>query len=128
MTAHDPAVVLCVSAEQLSLAVRALVLQSEGYDVVSASTLEDALSLAAERQPDVIICDQSFGKGSGIAAAKCLKELNQNTPILLITDIMDATPQTLSVDAYMTKIDGPEAFLRNVAALLERPQNSIYAA
>jgi DNA-binding response OmpR family regulator len=128
MTARNPAVVLCVAAEQLSLSIRGLVLQSEGYQVISASTFEDALRLAVERHPDVIVCEQPFGKGSGIALAKGLKELNPNTPILLITGLTEAAPQTLAVDAYMTKIDGPEAFLKNVAALLERSRSGTHAA
>jgi len=128
MTAQKPAVVLCVAAEQLSLSVRGLVLQSEGYRVVSASTFEDALRLAAERRPDVITCEQPFGKGSGLELVKCLKEVNPKTPILLITEVMESIPQTLAVDAYMTKIDGPEAFLRNVAALLESAHSGSHAA
>jgi hypothetical protein len=50
--------------------------------------------------------------------ATALKEVRPNTPILLITGVMEAVPQTLAVDAIMTKIDGPEALLLNVGALL----------
>jgi two-component system response regulator GlrR len=119
MTTQNGAVVLCVAAEQVSLSVRGLVLQSEGYSVISASTPEDALRLSAQRQPDVIICEHPLGKGNGVEVAKRLKEVNPDTPILLITDPMDSIPQTLAVDAYMTKIDGPQALLRSVAALLD---------
>jgi CheY-like chemotaxis protein len=124
MTDQRTAVVLSVAAEQLSLTVRGLVLQSEGYEVLSASTLEDALRLAASRNPGLIVCEQPFGKLSGIQLAETLKQLNPKTPILLITGVMDSIPQTVSVDAIMTKIDGPEAFLRNVAALLEHSKES----
>jgi len=122
------ATILAVAADQLTLAVRGLVLQSEGYEVISASTGEDAMRLAATRNPDLIICEQSFGKENGLALAECLKQLQPETPILLITGLMDALPQTLSVDAVMTKIDGPEAFLQNVAALLESPPGTQKAA
>jgi CheY-like chemotaxis protein len=128
MTTQKGAVVLCVAAEQLSLSVRGLVLQSEGYSVISASTPEDALRLSAQRQPDVIVCEQPFGKGNSAALAKRLKEVNPDTPILLITDLMDSIPQTLAVDAYMTKIDGPQALLRNVAALLKSSKSDTHAA
>jgi len=46
MTDNNP-IVLCIAAEQLSLAVRGLVLQSEGYRVVSASNFEDAMRFGA---------------------------------------------------------------------------------
>lgn len=117
MTASN-SIVLCISAEQLSLAVRGLVLQSEGYRVISASNFEDAMRFAALHLPDLIICEQPLGKESGLALAEALKQALPSTPILLITGVMEPFPQTLSVDAMMTKIDGPEAFLRNVAALL----------
>jgi DNA-binding response OmpR family regulator len=128
MSERTKATILCVAAEQLTLAVRGLVLQSEGYEVVPASTIEDALCLAVTRQPSLIICERTLGRESGLALAGGLKQLQPNTPILMITGVMEAFPQTLSVDAVMTKIDGPDAFLQNVAALLERPEGSTQAA
>src|SRR3954462_3259463 len=121
------ATILCVAAEQLTLSVRGLVLQAEGYEGISASSFQDAMPLAATRRPDLIICDHSLGKESGVVLADCLKQLLPETPILLITGVMESTPQTLAVDAVMTKIDGPEAFLQNVAALLESPHDSTQA-
>jgi CheY-like chemotaxis protein len=117
MTDNNP-IVLCIAAEQLSLAVRGLVLQSEGYRVVSASNFEDAMRFGTLNHPDLIICEQPLGKESGLVLAEALKQVLPSTPILLIRGVMEPVPQTLSVDAMMTKIDGPEAFLRNVAALL----------
>ncbi|MFL6300716.1 MAG: response regulator [Terriglobales bacterium] len=128
MTDRTIATVLCVAAEQLTLAMRGLVLQSEGYEVISASTFEDAMRLAATRDPDLIICEQTIGKESGARLADCLKQLHPETPILLITGVMESIPQSLAVDAIMTKIDGPETFLRNVAALLESPGRRPHAA
>jgi CheY-like chemotaxis protein len=122
------ATILCVAPEQLTLSVRGLVLQAEGYEVISASSFQDAMRLAATRRPDLIICDHSLGKESGIALADCLKQLLPETPILLITGVMESTPQTLAVDAVMTKIDGPEVFLQNVASLLENPPGTQRAA
>ena len=122
------ATILCVAAEQLTLSVRGLVLQAEGYEVISASSFQDAMRLAATRHPDLIVCDQSLGRESGLALSECLKELLPETPILLITGVMDSAPQTLAVDAMMTKIDGPDAFLKNVAALLESPDRRPRAA
>jgi CheY-like chemotaxis protein len=111
------ATILCVAAEQLTLSVRGLVLQAEGYEVISTSSFQDAMRLTATRRPDLIICDHSLGKESGGALADCLKQLLPETPILLITGVMESTPP-LAVDAVMTKIDGPEVFLQNVASLL----------
>jgi CheY-like chemotaxis protein len=128
MTEETKATVLCVAAERLTLAVRGLVLQAEGYEVISASTFEDAMRMATTRHPDLIICDQNLGKESSVALADCLKQLIPETPILLITGVMESTPQTLAVDAVMTKIDGPEVFLENVASLLESPPGTRSAA
>jgi CheY-like chemotaxis protein len=119
MSPNGTEVVLCVAAEQLSLKVRGLILQSAGYEVISASTLEDALRLAASHNPQVIVCEQPFGNTSGIQVAESLKQLVPDTRILLITGPMEAFPQTMAADAFMTNIDGPEAFLRNIAALLD---------
>lgn len=128
MTEPTPATILCVAAEEVTLAVRGLLLRAEGYSVISTSAFEDAMRLAATRSPDLIVCDQILGKESGAALAECLKELLPETPILLITGVMESSPQTLSVDAIMTKIDGPEVFLENVAALLDGSQGSRNAA
>ena len=128
MSQESQNTILAVAADQLTLAVRGLVLRSEGYQVISASNSQDAMRLTATRRPDLIICDQIIGKENGLALATCLKELQPETPILLITGLMDSLPQSLSVDAVMTKIDGPEAFLQNVAALLQRPEASRQAS
>ena len=110
--------VLCIDQEQLCLSVRGLVLQSGGYEVVSAGSAEDALRLAATRDVDVIVCGQNLGTTRGSDLAVQLKELRPTAPILLITGVMDSLPQTLAVDAVMTKIDGPETLLLNIGALL----------
>jgi ActR/RegA family two-component response regulator len=49
-------------------------LQALGYDVQSASGLQQALSMAAEQRPQLVLTDLMLGDGSGLDLIKSLKE------------------------------------------------------
>jgi diguanylate cyclase (GGDEF)-like protein len=64
-------------------AVRALVaarLEDAGYETVQAASGEDALRLATEREPDVIVLDVSMRGLDGYAVCRRLHERNTSAP------------------------------------------------
>ena len=69
-------------------------LEGTGYSVVGYSdTGEDALRMAQEQQPDVILMDvQLRGRMDGIAAAEAIQALH-DTPVVYVTSLAD--PGTL---------------------------------
>jgi AmiR/NasT family two-component response regulator len=59
-------------------------LEEEGYDVVEAGDGEQALRLARESNPDLIILDIKMPKIDGLAAARAISE-ERIAPVLILT-------------------------------------------
>ena len=61
-------------------------LEEEGYEVVGeAADGEEAVRLAGERRPDVILMDISMPLMDGIEAAKTIKAADDDVSILMLT-------------------------------------------
>ena len=72
--------------EQLALAIK-IRLQSQGYEVVTANDGQQALELASQQRPDLIIMDVLMPVMDGYS---CLRELNTRfgrgkIPIIILT-------------------------------------------
>jgi len=76
------------------------------YDLCAEATDgEDAILLASKHTPDLIILDLAMPKLNGIEAAKKLKQLLPNTPIILFTQHDDvlAFSGPVTVDRVVSK-------------------------
>ena len=105
--------------------------EKEGYEVGLAMDGEEALLMAAERTPDIILMDWMLPKLSGVEACRRLRrrEETRNTPIILLTARGDETDRITGLDYgaddYMVKpFSIPELFART-RALLRRTQPSL---
>lgn len=83
----------------------------------------DAIDKAQELQPDLIILDLCMPRMGGIQAAKILKQMLPQTPIVLFTSHHDALrtydARAAGIDAVVPK-DGELSFLeRSVQSLLQ---------
>ncbi|BCB97097.1 sigma-54-dependent Fis family transcriptional regulator [Dissulfurispira thermophila] len=61
------------------------ILQDEGYDVVTASSGEDALSIAQEHMPDIILLDVWLPEIDGLETLSRLKGIDANIPVIMIS-------------------------------------------
>jgi two-component system NtrC family sensor kinase len=61
------------------------ILQSKGYDVLSANTGRQGLSLAFETRPDLILLDWNLPQLSGYQVLETLRERGSQTPVVLMT-------------------------------------------
>jgi two-component system phosphate regulon response regulator PhoB len=70
-----------------------LILQTEGYDVVTAADGECALAVASEQRPDLIITDISMPRLNGVELTRRIKRKKETAgiPILAITAYGQAT-------------------------------------
>ena len=83
----------------------------------------DAIDKAQQLQPDLIILDLSMPRMGGIAAAKILKQMLPQTPIILFTSHHDVLrtydARAAGIDAVVPK-DGGMSFLeQSVQSLLQ---------
>ena len=105
--------------------------EKEGYAVGIATDGEEALLMAAERTPDIILMDWMLPKLSGVEACRRLRrrEETRNTPVIMLTARGDETDRVTGLDYgaddYMVKpFSIPELFART-RALLRRSSPSL---
>ena len=105
--------------------------EKEGYEVGVAMDGEEALLMAAERTPDIILMDWMLPKLSGVEACRRLRrrEETRNTPVIMLTARGDETDRITGLDYgaddYMVKpFSIPELFART-RALLRRASPSL---
>ena len=100
--------------------------ESEGYDVRVTGDGDDALLLAAEDVPDLVILDWMIEGTSGIEVCRRLRrdKATAHVPIIMLTarEAEDDRVRGLDTgaDDYVTKPFSPRELLARVAAVLRR--------
>lgn len=115
------AVILCVDDEQNPLKLRKLVLQKAGYEVLTASSAKEALALVASRKIDLVLSDHLMPGMHGTELAGQLKAEHPNLPVILISGVNELPPGSTIANAFLSKIEGPDALCKEVAAVLNLP-------
>ena len=117
------ALVLVVDDEPQILRALQTNLRGAGYDVATAASVEEALSVAAMRPPDAIILDLVLPDGSGIDVARELRSWSA-APILVLSVVGDESEKVAALDAgaddYVQKPFGIDELLARLRALLRR--------
>jgi two-component system, OmpR family, phosphate regulon response regulator PhoB len=100
--------------------------QSEGYDVIQTSDGDEALLLAAEQAPDVIVLDWMIEGTSGLEVCRRLRrdKATANVPIIMLTarETEDDRIRGLETgaDDYLTKPFSPRELVARVGAIIRR--------
>lgn len=103
-------------------------LQEAGYEVVGeAADGEEAIKLATELEPDLVVMDIKMPKLDGISAAEKISELK--IPVVLLTAFSQADLVTRAAEAgamaYVTKPFKPSDLLPAVQIALSRHEELI---
>lgn len=115
------AVILCVDDEANPLALRKLVLQKAGYEVLTANSAKEAIDLAASRHFDLVLSDYLMPGTTGTELAQKLKAEHPTLPIILISGVNELPAGSTIANAFVSKIEGPDALCKEVAAILNLP-------
>jgi CheY-like chemotaxis protein len=115
--------ILCVDDEENQLAVRKLVLESKGYEVLTAASGLQALSLLAQHQVDLVLSDHLMPGLTGTELARQIKAQKPELPVILISAVNEIPADAANADLFMSKLDGPKAMCENVAAMLARARD-----
>ncbi|MEO0344419.1 MAG: phosphate regulon transcriptional regulator PhoB [Pseudomonadota bacterium] len=128
--ATDP-VVLVVEDEPAQMEVLRYNLKTEGYQVVSAMTGEDALMLTDEIEPDLILLDWMLPNLSGIEVCRRLKRSKNmaDVPILMLTARGEEEDRIrgldIGADDYVVKPYSVKELMARVRAVLRRSRPSV---
>ena len=115
--------VLAVDDETGILRLIKLELAEQGLRVVTASSGEEALRLAEEQRPDLVLLDIIMPEMTGLEVMRRLRE-QSNAPIILVTakdsDSDKVRGLELGADDYIVKPFSPEELGARIRAVLRR--------
>ena len=123
--------ILVVDDETIVREVVERYLVREGYNVLTAGDGEDALRLAREETPDLVVLDLMLPKVDGLEVCRRLRA-ESSTPIIMLTAKGEETDKivglTLGADDYLVKPFSPRELVARVQAVLRRAQSQPFGA
>ena len=128
MSAFQPNVVedsvLVVDDDQATRDSLASVLKGAGIEVFVASDPTEALTLHGLQRPAAVVVDHQLADHTGVELAQRLKEIDPDTPVLLLTGLASldsALAASSQLDGLLVKPLVPQAFVQTVRnALTQR--------
>jgi two-component system KDP operon response regulator KdpE len=100
-----------------------VVLSAQGYTVVEASTVSEAVKAVAEACPDVVVLDLGLPDGSGLTVIERVRVWSK-VPIIVLTVLERETDKVAALDAgaddYVTKPFGAGELSARIRAALRR--------
>lgn len=115
--------IMVVDDEKRLVSVVEAYLEQEGYRVVKAYNGREALHVAREEKPDLIILDVMMPEMDGLEFMRHHRK-EQDTPIILLTAKVESDDRVigleLGADDYVTKPFRPRELLARIKAVLRR--------
>lgn len=110
--------ILCVDDDSDTCLMLETLLGLSGYEVKSAMTVADALSLAHDSSFDLYLLDWYLPDGSGVELCQSIREFDTATPILFCTgEVYEADirrAMKAGAQGYLMKPTGIEDLLRTI--------------
>jgi CheY-like chemotaxis protein len=111
--------ILCVDDETTGLTVRKMLLQRQGYEVLTAPSGPEGIELFMANPVRAVVLDYSMPGMNGGQVAAEMKRLKPSVKILLLSAYVDFPADALEfVDKRAVKGESPVAFLEDLQQLL----------
>ena len=128
----SPRILIADDSALLRSALRGFFTAAGNYEIVEAENGTEAIAVAEQRQPDVLILDFAMPAMDGLAVSRELQKRMPQLPVLMYT--MHYTPQLLAdakaagVRKLISKSDGVDliAAVRELLASAPKPEE-LYA-
>ena len=104
--------------EELPLTLRKLVLEKQGYNVITARSAAEAERLLGNGNIDLVLTDQLMPGGTGVELARVAKRMQPHLPVVLISGVNEIPPDADVADMFLSKVEGPAAMCASIASIL----------
>ena len=119
MEAVRPKTVLCVDDEKIGLRVRKIMLESRGYQVLTASDGPEGLKVFEDNEVDLVVLDYYMPGLNGADVASEMRRRRPGVPIVFLSAYFSLPPEALELaDAFITKGDPPDVLIEKIQHLL----------
>jgi CheY-like chemotaxis protein len=89
LRATTPALILLVDDNRHGIAARKSVLEELGYQILTASSAEEALLLVQKHQFDLVVTDFKMQEMDGVGFIAALRTGGRNVPVILLSGFVD---------------------------------------
>jgi two-component system KDP operon response regulator KdpE len=118
--------ILVVDDEVAQLRLAERVLASNGYEVLKASSGQEAVRIVYERKPDVVILDVMMPEIDGWQTCRLIREVS-DMPVIMFTGKRNSEDDIVrglecGADEYLSKPVGNRELLARVKAVLRRAE------
>jgi CheY-like chemotaxis protein len=117
--------ILVVDDEELPLTLRKLVLEKQGYRVITARSAAGAMQLLESSHVDLVLTDQLMPGGTGVELARAVKRTRPELPVILISGVNEIPPDANIADFFISKVEGPAFMCEKISAILAEHRYSL---
>lgn len=118
--------ILCIDDEPLGLYMRKLMLEAQGYRVVTAESGLHGLAICQRLVVDLVVLDYMMPGMDGHAVARELKRLRPFIPVVILTAYHDLPGELLTlVNKALIKGEDPSVLLTTIEELLDATSRSV---
>lgn len=110
--------ILCVDDEDTPRTLRKLILQKQGYKVITAASGAEALDLD-RIHINLVLSDQMMPGMTGTELTKSVKAARPSMPVVLISGVNEIPIDASYADRFVSKIGGPDLLFKTLAEVLE---------
>ena len=110
--------ILCVDDEETPRLLRKLILQKQGYQVITAASGVEALELLDGANINLVLSDLMMPGMSGTELTKSVKAMRPTMPVILISGVNEIPADARYADRFISKVGGPELLFQTVIEVL----------
>src|ERR1700733_4496964 len=110
--------ILCVDDEETPRTLRKLILQKQGYQVITAASGAEALEVLDRVSINLVLSDQMMPGMTGTELTKSVKAMRPAMPVILISGVNEIPEDASYADRFISKIGGPELLFKTVSDVL----------
>jgi len=110
--------ILCVDDEETPRILRKLILQKQGYQVVTEGSGVEALEVLNRASINLVLSDQMMPGMTGTELTKSVKAMRPTMPVILISGVNEIPPDAAYADRFISKVGGPELLFQAVIEVL----------